>query len=191
MTKILYLHGFASSATSTKALQFQEYIKDHLRQSSILIPNIENNILKAADQINNLVQEEKPTALIGSSLGGFYGAYFAEKYNLKCIGINPAVIPPADMSQYLGDNINFSTCQKFIIDQSQVNCLNNMSAKIQVIKKASNHMVFLQSGDELLDYRAALNFYKGAYLNLTYGGNHSFKNFEGCFQKMRLFLNMH
>ena len=68
MTKILYLHGFASSADSTKALQLKKYIELHTKQTNILIPNIENNILKAVDQINLLMQTEKPTALIGSSL---------------------------------------------------------------------------------------------------------------------------
>ena len=66
MTKILYLHGFASSADSTKALQLKKYIELHTKQTNILIPNIENNILKAVDQINLLMQTEKPTALIGS-----------------------------------------------------------------------------------------------------------------------------
>ena len=36
-------------------------------------------------------------------------ANFSEKYNLKCVGINPAVIPPAEMSSYLGKNENYST----------------------------------------------------------------------------------
>ena len=29
MTKILYLHGFASSSDSTKAMQIKEYIKNN------------------------------------------------------------------------------------------------------------------------------------------------------------------
>ena len=191
MTKILYLHGFASSADSTKALQLQKYIEHHTQQTNILIPNIENNILKAVDQINLLMQTEKPTALIGSSLGGFYGTYFAEEYGVKFIGINPAVIPPAQMSQYLGENKNYSTGEKFIINQDQLDLLDAMAEKIKTIKPGSNYMVLLQSLDEVLDYRAALSFYRGAYLNVTYGGSHSFENFEDYFQKIRLFLNLH
>ena len=191
MTKILYLHGFASSADSTKALQLKKYIELHTKQTNILIPNIENNILKAVDQINLLMQTEKPTALIGSSLGGFYGTYFAEEYGVKFIGINPAVMRPAQMSQYLGENKNYSTGEKFIINQDQLDLLDAMAEKIKTIKPGSNYMVLLQSLDEVLDYRAALSFYRGAYLNVTYGGSHSFENFEDCFPKIRLFLNMH
>ena len=191
MTKILYLHGFASSADSTKALQLKKYIELHTKQTNILIPNIENNILKAVDQINLLMQTEKPTVLIGSSLRGFYGTYFAEEYGVKFIGINPAVMPPAQMSQYLGENKNYSTGEKFIINQDQLDLLDAMAEKIKTIKPGSNYMVLLQSLDEVLDYRAALSFYRGAYLNVTYGGSHSFENFEDYFQKIRLFLNLH
>ncbi|MGY8771945.1 MAG: YqiA/YcfP family alpha/beta fold hydrolase [Gammaproteobacteria bacterium] len=191
MTKILYLHGFASSANSTKALQLEKYIEHHTKQTNILIPNIENNILKAVDQINFLMQTEKPTALIGSSLGGFYGTYFAEEYGVKFIGINPAVMPPAQMSEYLGENKNYSTGEKFIIDQDQLDLLDAMSAKIKSIKSNFNYMVLLQSSDQVLDYRAALGFYKGAYLDVSYGGSHSFENFEDYFEKIRSFLNMH
>jgi|TARA_B110000967_G_scaffold201855_1_gene239732 predicted esterase YcpF (UPF0227 family) len=191
MTKILYLHGFASSANSTKALQLEKYIEHHTKQTNILIPNIENNILKAVDQINFLMQTEKPTALIGSSLGGFYGTYFAEEYGVKFIGINPAVMPPAQMSEYLGENKNYSTGEKFIIDQDQLDLLDAMSAKIKSIKSNFNYMVLLQASDQVLDYRAALGFYKGAYLDVSYGGSHSFENFEDYFEKIRSFLNMH
>ncbi|MDA0881237.1 MAG: esterase YqiA, partial [Proteobacteria bacterium] len=84
-----------------------------------------------------------------------------------------------------------STGEKFIINQDQLDLLDAMAEKIKTIKPGSNYMVLLQSLDEVLDYRAALSFYRGAYLNVTYGGSHSFENFEDYFQKIRLFLNLH
>ena len=39
-------------------------------------------------------------------------------------------------------------------------------------------MVFLQSGDEVLDYRKALDFYKGADVRVEEGGCHAFNDFE-------------
>ena len=126
MSKILYLHGFASSADSTKALKLKEYINSNYLKTEIVIPDIENNIAHAVKQIDNLIKELSPSGLIGSSLGGFYATYFSEKYNLKCVGINPAVMPPADMSQYLGENKNYSTDEKFIITQEQLDLLAKM-----------------------------------------------------------------
>ena len=191
MTRILYLHGFASSGDSTKALLLKKYIEDETSNTEILIPNLENNIADAFEQIDSLIKSTLPTALIGSSLGGFFGTYFSEKYNLKCVGINPAVIPPADMSDHLGENKNYSTGEKFIIDQNQLNLLNKMGKQISNIKHRDNFMVFLQSKDEILDYRAALSFYSASIVDVTFSGNHSFENFESCFNKIKIFLNMH
>ena len=191
MTRILYLHGFASSGESTKALLLKKYIETETSRAEILIPNLENNIADAFEQIDSLIKTTVPTALIGSSLGGFFGTYFSEKYNLKCVGINPAVMPPADMSNHLGENKNYSTGKKFIIDQDQLNLLNKMGKQISNIKHRDNFMVFLQSKDEILDYRAALSFYQASIVDVTFGGNHSFENFEFCFNKIKIFLNMH
>ena len=191
MAKIIYLHGFASSANSTKALQLKKYILENYSKTEIIIPDIENNIVDAVQQIDKLIEEFSPSALIGSSLGGFYATYFSEQYNLKCVGINPAVIPPAEMSEYLGENKNYSTGKKFLINQEQLDLLDRMGREIKVIKCPRNFMILLQSHDEKLDYRVATNFYRGAVLDVTFGGNHSFENLETHFSKIKIFLDMH
>ena len=191
MAKIIYLHGFASSANSTKALQLKKYILENYSKTEIIIPDIENNIVDAVQQIDKLIKEFSPSALIGSSLGGFYATYFSEQYNLKCVGINPAVIPPAEMSEYLGENKNYSTGEKFLINQEQLDLLDRMGREIKVIKCPRNFMILLQSHDEKLDYRVATNFYRGAVLDVTFGGNHSFENLETHFSKIKIFLDMH
>jgi predicted esterase YcpF (UPF0227 family) len=191
MTKILYLHGFASSSDSTKALQLKEYIKNNYSKIEIIIPDIEDDITHAVQQINNLIKEFSPSALIGSSLGGFYATYFAEKYNLKCVGINPAVIPPAEMSEYRGENKNYSTGKKFVINQEHLDLIARMGREIKIIRHPKNFMILLQSDDESLDYKASFNFYQGAMLDVTFGGSHSFENFEKYFNKIKIFLNMH
>ena len=191
MAKIIYLHGFASSANSTKALQLKKHILENYSKTEIIIPDIENNIVDAVQQIDKLIEEFSPSALIGSSLGGFYATYFSEQYNLKCVGINPAVIPPAEMSEYLGENKNYSTGKKFLINQEQLDLLDRMGREIKVIKCPRNFMILLQSHDEKLDYRVATNFYRGAVLDVTFGGNHSFENLETHFSKIKIFLDMH
>jgi predicted esterase YcpF (UPF0227 family) len=191
MAKIIYLHGFASSANSTKALQLKKHILENYSKTEIIIPDIENNIVDAVQQIDKLIKEFSPSALIGSSLGGFYATYFSEQYNLKCVGINPAVIPPAEMSEYLGENKNYSTGEKFLITQEQLDLLDRMGKEINVIKCPSNFMILLQSHDEKLDYRVATNFYQGAVMDVTFGGNHSFENLETHFSKIKIFLDMH
>ena len=190
MTKILYLHGFASSADSSKAKVIESFVKKNTSSTKILIPNLNNNIKIAYQQIEEIIKTESPTSIIGSSLGGFFGTYFAEKYNLLCVNINPA-IPPIDMSEYLGENQNYSTGEKFIIDQDQLNWLGVMNKQIKSLKKHKNFMTLVQSGDEILDYKLAIEYFSASQIDVTFGGNHSFEDFESYILKIQNFLNMH
>ena len=190
MTKILYLHGFASSADSTKAKIIESYVKRSTNATTILIPDLDNNIKNAYHQIEEIIKIESPSSIIGSSLGGFFGTYFSEKYDLMCVNINPA-IPPIDRSAYLGENENYSTGAKFVIDQDQLDLLDTMNQKIKRLKKHKNLMTLVQSGDEVLDYKLAIQYFAGSQIEVTFGGNHSFEDFESYIIKIQKFLNMH
>jgi len=190
MTKILYLHGFASSANSTKAKVLESFIKKNTNSTKILIPNINNNINNAYQQIEEIIKAESPSSIIGSSLGGFFGTYFSEKYNLLCVNINPA-IPPIDMSEYLGENQNYSTGEKFFIDQDQLDFLAQINKKIKNLKKHKNFLTLIQSGDEVLDYKLAIEYFSASQIEVIFGGNHSFEDFESHIPKIQKFLNMH
>ena len=190
MTKILYLHGFASSADSTKADLTRSFVKKNTKKTKILIPDLDNDIEVAFYQIENLILKESVTAFIGSSLGGFYGTYFSEKYDLRCVNINPA-IPPLNMSQYLGENTNYSTGEKFIINKKHLNCIKKMCKEIENITKPMNFMTLIQSKDEVLDYKRAMQYFAGSRIELIFGGSHSFENFDLSLIKIANFLNLH
>ena len=50
---------------------------------------------------------------MGSSLGGYYATYLAEKHNLPAVLINPAVVAPISLNQYLGTQSNLYTGASF------------------------------------------------------------------------------
>ena len=52
-------------------------------------------------------------------------------------------------------------------------------------------MTLVQSGDEVLDYKLAIKYFSGSQLDVTFGGNHSFEDFESHILKIQNFLNMH
>lgn len=75
MIPVYYLHGFASSATSTKAGYFAERLREHgvsLRCPDFNEPDFKTMTLtRMLDQVARGVEQEgQPAALIGSSLGG-------------------------------------------------------------------------------------------------------------------------
>ena len=189
MTKILYLHGFASSANSTKANLINTFIKKNTKSTQILIPDLDNDIESAYLQIDLIIKKESPSSIIGSSLGGFYATYFSDKYNLLCVNINPAV-PPIDMSMYLGENQNFSTGEKFVVSKHHLDLLETMSQKIQSLNRTKNFLTLIQSGDEVLNYKNAIKYFAASRVEIKFGGNHSFEDFEKYFTKIKRFLNL-
>ena len=178
MNKILYLHGFASSSESNKAKLFRKTIVKQKLNYQCITPDLPNNISEAFKLIENLIIDNKPRFIIGSSLGGFYSTYFAEKFNLKSILLNPAVLPANGMKIYLGENENFSTGERFEFTNQDVQVLKKFESKIKQISRPENHIVFLESGDEVLNYLDAVNYYCGSSINVFFGGNHSLEMFE-------------
>ena len=52
-------------------------------------------------------------AFVGSSLGGFYATWLAERYDAKAVMINPSVRPFTDLERYLGPQRNLYTGEAY------------------------------------------------------------------------------
>src|SRR5690606_21817342 len=90
--RVVYLHGFNSSPASTKARQVAAYCA--ARGWHCAAPQLSHDPRLAVGWLEQLLEQEGlPRLLIGSSLGGFYAAWLAERYDLKAALINPAVSP--------------------------------------------------------------------------------------------------
>ena len=86
---IIYLHGFNSSSSSSKAQLCKKYLNDKGISDKILIPDLPLSTDKVVNLIEILISENEIVGFIGSSMGGFYSCYFANKYNVKGVYINP------------------------------------------------------------------------------------------------------
>ena len=146
---ILYFHGFASSSDSNKAKIISSYISKISSDTKIIIPDLNNNFQKAISQIEQLIKNNnKPISFIGSSLGGYFAAYFAGIYNAKAILVNPAIPPLKGFDDYLGENKNYSTGEKFKIKKEDIKFLRGLSKKEYINKE--NTLILMESGDEVL-----------------------------------------
>ena len=114
--------------------------------------------------------------LIGSSLGGYYALYWAQRFRLKTVLINPAVRPWESLSNYLGDNQNYHTGEHFTFYPHHIAELKQYD--VEVISQPENIYLLLQSADEVLDYRQALAKFPDSLIALQQGGSHGFDNFE-------------
>ena len=187
---ILYLHGFASSSNSNKAKILKKYISKNYKNAEIIIPNIDNNFKLAVNQIHDLIDNAKhPIVFIGSSLGGYYASYFSSKFKTKSVLINPAIPPLKDFEMYLGENENYSTGEKFIITPEDIRYIRKMSYK--KYSNAENTYVLLESGDEVLNYKETTKYFSGSYLDIIYGGSHSYESLDEKLKNIVNFIEIH
>ena len=186
---IFYFHGFASSADSTKAIVFNDFIKEKFPNISLHIPNIDNSIEKSFIQLEKLVGKNKGDKLfIGSSLGGFYATYFAEKLGSKAVLINPASNPYLGMEMYLGKNINYSTNEEFYLTKKDLEILklNN----VLKVNSPANYLVLIETGDDVIPFKYTLDFYSGCNFGIVNGGSHSFDSFKEKLEIISKFMEL-
>ena len=186
---ILYFHGFASSSDSNKAKIIRSYISKISSNTKIIIPDLNNNFQKAISQIELLIKNNnKPISFIGSSLGGYFAAYFADIYNAKAILVNPAIPPLRGFDDYLGENKNYSTGEKFNIKKEDIKFLRGLSKKEYLNKE--NTLILMESGDEVLPYKETSEYFKGCYIDIVFGGSHSYESMQTKLKKISDFLNI-
>ena len=137
--------------------------------------------------MNSVINSEDNNIFMGSSLGGYYATHFADKYNAKSIMINPAIHPLENFEVYLGENENYDTGNKFNITKDDIELLRSLAPK--KIKNPHKTLVLLESGDEILDYRMTINYFRGANIDIFLGGDHSYSSFELKLEKIKKFIN--
>ena len=191
MNKILYMHGFNSSPASHKAVLLHAYMEQHGIGDRIEIPQIP---AVPADAIELLqahaesISRNYSLSLAGSSLGGFYATWLAERYHCPAVLINPAVKPHKLLRKYLGENTNYYTEESWILDESHIEQFRQLD--IETITQPQRYLLMLQTGDQTLDYRQALEKYSGSQSLVEQGGSHEFSGFERHIEKILSFCNL-
>ena len=185
---IIYIHGFASSAFSSKSQKFKEYFEEEI--ITISLPTIPNLAIDTLEQIiEAFLNKEEDVYLVGSSLGGFYSLYLANKYDLKAVLINPAIDPWGTLDRYEGVDFvtNYYDNSRFEFTKNHIKSLKNY--EVDYIKNPQNFMTLLQEEDEVLDYSIAASKLEDTELIIEEGGNHSFDGIERYFRKISGFFN--
>jgi hypothetical protein len=190
MTKtILYFHGFKSSSKSSKAQSLKNFIAKNTKNTKIIIPDLDDNFQNAHNQIEELIRlSGSNIVFMGSSLGGYYASYFSQKLKKKAVLINPAVHPLKDFEVHLGENENYSSGNKFNISSKEISFVRTLSYK--KLLTPNDLLILLESGDEILKYNKSASYFSGAYIDIAFGGNHSYSSFKSKFYKIQKFLDI-
>lgn len=65
---MMYIHGFMSGANGTKQKQLQKYFKNRYR---VIAPELDADPDSSLAKLNEIIKQEKPEIIIGTSLGGW------------------------------------------------------------------------------------------------------------------------
>jgi len=180
---ILYIHGFGSSGLSGKATLFRDYFKKE--GLGFLAPSLPYIPKLAISTLEEIIQKCHIKALIGSSLGGFYSIYLANKYNLKAVLINPSINPEITLKEAIPRALNYFDLSYFDWNESYLKYLKSLKT---VPKNEKNFLILLKKGDEVLNYKEAIELMPNANFIIEDGGDHSFSDIDKHFTKIKDFL---
>ncbi len=175
---LIYIHGFNSAPNSYKARLTGERMRALGRESDYLVPALPHRPAQAMALLRDLVERHPGAALIGSSLGGFYATWLAEHYEqyaLRVVLVNPAVRPYVLLSGYLGAQKNIYTGAAYELTSQHVDELKALEVATITPER---YLLLTRTGDEVLDYRLAVDKYRGARQRVIPGGDHGFGDFE-------------
>ena len=102
--------------------------------------------------------------------------------------INPAIPPLKGFDEYLGENKNYSTGQKFLIEEEDIKFLRQLLTKKYLNKE--NTLVLMESGDDVLEYKKTSKYFEGCHIDIVFGGSHSYESMWEKLIKICIFLNI-
>jgi predicted esterase YcpF (UPF0227 family) len=169
---IVYLHGFNSSPSSHKARVLQRYMAERGLADRYVCPALPPRASAALGRIEPLLAPG--VCLVGSSLGGFYATWLAERHDLKAVLINPAIDPHVGLRAYLGPQQNLYTGERYELTDAHLSEWQSIYAPHIT---PSRYLLLVETGDEVLDYRRAVARYAGCEQAVIEGGDHTLRSF--------------
>jgi predicted esterase YcpF (UPF0227 family) len=173
---IVYLHGFNSSPGSHKARTMAAAMQARGLGQFFACPALPPSPRAAADVIETELARRAPRriTLVGSSLGGFYATYFAERDALRAVLINPAITPHIGLEAYLGVQENPYTGERYELTRADLEGWRGLAVERV---DPERYLLLLETGDEVLDWRDAARKYEGARTVIRDGGDHTMQSF--------------
>ena len=169
---IVYLHGFNSSPQSHKAQVLGRFLAERglgAQYACPALPPLACDAIREAEK-----RLGKDVCFVGSSLGGFYATWLAEKHGVRAVLLNPAIDPHVGLRAYLGRQENLHTGEPYELTEVH---LRDWERHYVPRITPERYLLIVETGDEVLDYQRAVARYAGADQIVVEGGDHSLQSF--------------
>ena len=180
VTLVVYLHGFRSSPNSTKAVMTGEAVRalsseDHSYDwyCPQLLASPKESLEMVIDHMDQFKVDRY--VIVGSSLGGFYTNYLAEKYRCKGIALNPAVYAARELEPHVGMMTAYDSEEPFDFKAEYIDELRAL--QVDSITDPARYFLIAAKGDELLDWKEMVAFYPGTKQLILEGSDHGISDY--------------
>lgn len=132
---------------------------------------------------------EATTAVVGSSLGGFYATYLAAQRGYRAVLLNPAVFPARDLAKHIGEQTTWQNPEeRFYFAPEFVAELKAL--EVGTLEHPERVLAFIAKGDEVLDWREMSAHYPHSPQVVLEGGDHALSDFEHHVPQVLSFLGL-
>ncbi len=185
---LIYLHGLNSSPASQKAIQTADYIRQQNAGINIDVeiphlPTEPDDVITRLKSIAEPFVSKRPIYIIGSSLGGYLGTWLHQHllqqgggYPVRLVLINPAVMAYNLFEQFIGPQENLYTGEKWEMTHTHAEKIKAL--EVEQLRQPDSILLLAQTGDEILDYRLAVEKYRESPSIIEEGGDHSFIDYK-------------
>ncbi len=186
---IIYLHGFRSSPASRKAVMLRDRLTALGHGAEFQCPALPASP-RAAAEIALAETQETPAgelSLIGSSLGGFYATWLAERVGCRAVLLNPAIDPARDLEAHVGR-------QPVFFSNDEIDFRPEFLAELRALEtpvtRPERYFLLAATGDSVIDYRTMVAKYTGARQHVIDGSNHELTDFASYIDEVLAFCGM-
>ena len=180
-THLLYLHGFRSSPQSAKARLMARRVAAEHPAVTWWCPQLPASPRAAAALIERGIDgwPRGGMAVVGSSLGGYYATWVAERTGCRAVLLNPAVAPARDLAGHVGEQSAWHDPARRVDFRPEY--LDELRAlRCGPLTRPGRYLAVIAKGDEVLDWREMAARYAGAPTRLQDGGDHALSDFEAA-----------
>ena len=129
------------------------------------------------------------SAVMGSSLGGFYATWLAAQLHFRAVLINPAVFPARDLAKHIGEQTTWQAPEeRFYFAPEFVTELTAL--EVGALENPQRVLAFIAKGDEVLDWREMCGRYANSKQVVLEGGDHALSDFEQHVPQILQFLQL-
>lgn len=184
---IVYLHGFNSAGTvnNDKVIELMK-----LDDVYIITYNTFGNASEIIDKIAGEVDGFTDLIFVGTSLGGFFAAQLAKRFDAPAVLINPLFEPETNLKQFIDvPQANFVTEELRTLTATAVESYAGLPEIANPDKYAIVPLVIIAEDDELIPFALSKEHFQRLILFTTKDGGHRYNKPKQLLSVIQNYLN--